>query len=64
MEVFLADRITDEANRETLAVTSTSKCQNFRMPGKRLVQHRHLNGKSMCQSGIGILASGSVWYRC
>jgi hypothetical protein len=44
MEVFLADRISDEENQET--VDGTSKFQNARMPGKRLIRHQHLYGKS------------------
>ncbi len=61
MEVFLADWISDEESRETLTVTS--KCQNAGMPEKRLVRHRHLYGKSTGQTGISILASGSVRYQ-
>ncbi len=44
MEVFLADRISVEENQETVDVTS--KFQKAGMPGKRLIRHQHLYGKS------------------
>jgi hypothetical protein len=44
MEVFLADWIIDEENKETVDVTS--KCQNAGMLGKRIIRHRHLYDKS------------------
>ncbi len=37
---------------------------NAGMPGKKLIRHRYFNCYShLCQSGIGIPASGSVRYR-
>jgi hypothetical protein len=32
------------------------------MPGKQLVRHRHFSVSVLCHAGVGIPASGSVWF--
>ncbi len=52
-------------NRQVMRKTTRPRLLqvNAGMPGTRLVQHRHFYGFSLCQSGIGLPATGSVQFR-